>query len=78
MNKEIEFWVKVFKENRHKIKVLEKAIKKKLNNINYVKEKSSIETIQNEKNGKIACVAIHEPKLKKELKKIGINTVYSS
>lgn len=78
MNKEIELRVKVFKENRHKIIVLEKAIKKNLNNINYVKEKSNIETIQNEKESKIACVAIHEPKLKKELKKIGIKTVSSS
>lgn len=78
MNKEIEFRVKVFKENRHKIIVLEKAIKKKLNNINYIKEKSNIETIQNEKKSKIACIAIHEPKLKKELKKIGIKTVSSS
>ena len=78
MNKEIEFRVKVFKENRHKIIVLEKAIKKNLNNINYVKEKSNIETIQNEKESKIACVAIYEPKLKKESKKIGIKTVSSS
>ena len=77
---EIEFLINVFVENGHSITVLEKVAKEYMNNITSVKEKVNIETIKN-KNSKIVklpWVPKLGPKLRKEFKKFGIKTIFTS
>ena len=63
---EIEFLTNVFAKNGHSITVLEKVIKKYLNNITSKKEKVNIETINNDKIVKLKWVPKLGPKLRKE------------
>ena len=75
---EMEFLINVFTENGHSITVLEKVTKEYMNNITSVKEKVNIETIKNGKIVKLPWVPKLGPKLRKEFKKFGVKTVFTS
>ena len=75
---EIDFLINVFGENGHIITVLEKVTKKYMNNITSKRDKVNIETIKNDKIIKLLWVPKLGPKLRKEFKKFGVKTIFTS
>ena len=67
----------LFAENWRSITILEKVTKECRNNITSVKEKENVDTVKNGKIVKLPWVPKLGPKLRKELKNIGIKIIFT-